>query len=294
MKCALLALVLLGGFTAALALPRQRGAVELRREAVGGSVHCVFGRGGNLGVSAGPDGLLLVDSQFAELAERHLEALRELSPGAPVYLVNTHWHGDHVGGNAVLGAEAAIVAHANVRRRMAGDPALGDRVATGTPPGALPAVTFEEGLSLHFNGEEVRVIHVPASHTDGDSVVWFTGSKVLHTGDLFFQQGYPFIDVEAGGDVRGMLASVRRVLDLVPADTRIVPGHGRVVGVEDLAEYGAMLEEVVERVEEARAAGRSAEEMAAAGLLEDLDERWGGAFVDAERMLAQVVACLDR
>lgn len=256
---------------AAAATSQDPAAVELRLVPVGGSVSCLYGQGGNIGVSDGPDGLLVVDSQFEWLAERIDGRLRELSERGPVFLVNTHFHGDHTGGNARLGAGAVVVAHENVRKRLV----AGDRRKEPAPPEALPAVTYGDGgLALHWNGEEVRLFHVPSAHTDGDTAVWFTGSKVLHLGDVFFAGRFPYVDVASGGSVAGMIAGVRDVLDRVPADTRIIPGHGEVCGPAELRAYLAMLEEVAGRVREALAAGRSVQEMKELRLLEDYARTW--------------------
>lgn len=252
------------------------------------------GRGGNIGVLAGEEGVLLVDDLFANTVEEVEKAIDEISEGAPVWLINTHWHGDHTGANAHFGVGARIVAHRNVRRRLSGDAAIGGRVADPvSPPVGLPAVTYDQGLSLHFAGEEIEVFHVPGAHTDGDSVVWFRGSGVVHMGDVYFQVGYPFVDLDSGGSVQGLIAGVRTVLERVPADTKFVPGHGEVTGAEGLREYLAMLEEVVSRVQEGLEAGMSEEEILALKLTQDLDPRWGGfAFVPPDRFVQTVVASL--
>ena len=169
----------------------------------------------------------------------------------------------------------------------------GGRVERGVPEGRLPEVTYEKELSLRFNGEEVRLIHQPTGHTDGDTVVWFTGSKVVHMGDLFFQGGYPFVDTNSGGSILGVVAAVRRVLDLVPADTRVIPGHGEVTDTAGLREYLAMLEEVVTRVREAKGEGLSLSEILELRLTEDFDARWGTGFIKPERMVTTVFNGLD-
>jgi glyoxylase-like metal-dependent hydrolase (beta-lactamase superfamily II) len=264
--------------------------------AVGGQVHALLGSGGNVGVMLGSDGVLMVDDKFERNAAAIQDAIRALGGERPVWLLNTHWHGDHTGGNAHFGAAATIVSHANVRRRLAGDPEIGGRVASEEPaPTALPVMTYDGSLSLHFNGEEVRVLHLGPGHTDGDSVVWFVGSNVVHTGDLFFEIGYPFVDLDSGGDVEGVLASCRRVLELVPADVAIIPGHGRPTDVAGLRDYVAMVETCLERVRAARSEGKSVEDMLAEGLLGDLNERWGSFdFVTPERWLRTLAAQVDR
>jgi glyoxylase-like metal-dependent hydrolase (beta-lactamase superfamily II) len=275
---------------AGASLRQDLSQVEIEIHPVAGAVSMLAGRGGNIGVSSGEDGILLIDDQFLPLAPKIEAALAELGGGAPRFLVNTHWHGDHTGGNAHFGEIATILAHANVRRRLAGDTSIGGRVQEETPAAALPVVTYEDGLSIHFNGEEIRVFHLPAAHTDGDSVVWFTGSGVVHVGDLYFQVGYPFIDLGSGGSVEGLIAGVKAVLARVPADARVIPGHGEVTGVDGLREYLAMIEEVAGRVRRALAEGQSEDEIVAAGLTKDFDARWGRFdFVPPERFVRTLV-----
>jgi len=269
----------------AAGLQSRDPAVETR--AVRGQVSYLVGAGGNVGVMLGKDGVLLVDDKFAENAKPIEEAVKKLGGGAPAWLVNTHWHGDHTGGNAHFGAAATIVSHLNVRRRLNGDKGLGGRVADAPPAAAaLPEVTYDTQLSLHVNGEEVRLIHLGPGHTDGDSVVWFQGSNVVHMGDLFFNVGYPFIDLDSGGDVEGVIASCKRVLEFVPADAAVIPGHGDATDVAGLMTYVAMLDECLARVRKAHLTGQTVEQMVAADLLKDLNARWGNfAFVTPERWI---------
>lgn len=272
----------------ALLVARQNTAqVEVKAHEVAGAISYLEGSGGNIGVSVGSDGVLLVDSQFSWLAPKISEAVGQLADEKPVFLVNTHWHGDHVGGNTFFAGEATVLAHSNVRRRMAQDPTVEGRVAEELQAGGLPVVTFDQGLTLHFNGEEIRVMHYPAGHTDGDSVVWFQGSNVVHMGDLYFQSGYPFIDVDSGGSVEGYLAAVEGVLSWAPADARIISGHGVVTGVDELREYRDMISILVERVREALAAGLSTADMIEGGLSSDYDQRWAppGHFIQPARFL---------
>jgi glyoxylase-like metal-dependent hydrolase (beta-lactamase superfamily II) len=263
--------------------------VELIPEHVAGPVHMITGQGGNLGVSAGPDGVLLIDDQFAPLAPKiqaSLAALAEaagLDSGAPRFLINTHHHGDHTGGNAIFGEAATILAHANVRARLLA-PGRGEpMVAAG-----LPVVTYADGLSLHFNGEEIRLVHLPRGHTDGDTAVFFTGSKVVHVGDLFFNGRFPFIDIDGGGSIAGYLEGIQLVLDLTDANTRYIPGHGPLASRADLEALHAMLIDAQGLVRGALAEGKSADDMKAAKLLEKY-AAWGWGFVDAGRMIDTLV-----
>ena len=207
--------------------------VPIRAFEVAGKVYMLQGAGGNIAASVGPDGALLVDAQFAVLAPKILAKLADIGPGKLRLVLNTHWHGDHVGGNAVFGKEATIVAQENVRKRM----------QAGAPPEALPVLTFDHDVTLHFNGEEIEVVHLPAGHTDGDSVVWFTGSKVVHTGDLFFAGHFPFVDLQSGGTIDGFIAGVDAILAKLPPGAKIIPGHGRLSERKDLEAYRAMLVE---------------------------------------------------
>src|SRR5262245_26696505 len=220
------------GLGLAFGRAQQPAEVTVRAEKVAGAVSVLFGDGGNIGVSAGPDGLLIVDDQFEREAPAIEAELAKLAPApdraAPRFLVNTHHHDDHTDGNKHFGKQAVVVAHENVRTRL---------VTGKAPPQSLPVVTYADGLALHWNGEEIRVFHVPEGHTDGDSVVWFKGSNVVHMGDLYFQIGYPFVDLAGGGNVLGLTEGVRHVLDELPDGVRVIPGHGAVTGKAELAEY---------------------------------------------------------
>lgn len=273
----------------------QGEELEVSVHAVAGSVSYLVSEGvGNVGLSVGEDGLLMIDSQTAAHAPKIAEALARLSNKRPAYLVNTHWHGDHTGGNPHFGGAAAIVAHENVRRRLGGDESIGGRVADEVQPAGLPEITHANGLALHFNGETIRVLYFPSAHTDGDSVVWFTRANVVHMGDLFFQLGYPFIDLDSGGSVDGLIDAVKRVLDEIPADAKIIPGHGELTDVGGLREYVAMLEQLRDRVQTGLAAGKSAEDLLAAGITAEFDARWGGfAFVPPEKFVRTLVRGLS-
>lgn len=265
--------------------------VVVEVQPVQGAVSFLIGGIGNTLVSSGEQGVLVVDTKTAPDGDALDAALAKMSELLPTYVVNTHWHGDHTGNNVRYGKEAVVCAHENVRRRLAGDASIGGSVAKDTPGPALPEVTYEEGATLHLNGEAIRLMHFPRAHTDGDTVVWFTGSKVVGMGDLYFQIGYPFIDVQSGGSVHGVIAGIEAMLAAAPEGTRFVPGHGVVTGPEELTEYLEMLRTVTSRVEELVAAGMSPDEIVAARPSEDFDERWGHFdFVPPERFVRSILA----
>lgn len=243
--------------------------VEIKAEQLAPGVAVLFGAGGNIGVSHGADGNVLVDDQFAPLTDTILAAVRTLDPNPVRFVINTHWHGDHSGGNENMGkAGAVIVAHDNVRRRMSVEH-LSSRFGKipASPSGALPVVTFAQGVNFHLNGDEIHVIHVRNAHTDGDSLVHWTRGNVLHMGDLFFHKmSLPFIDLESGGSIDGMIEGVRTGLALARADTRIIPGHGPVATRADLDAYLAVLVDVRGKVAEARRAGQTLAQVKAAGI----------------------------
>ena len=237
----------------------------------------LMGRGGNMGLSVGDDGAFLIDDQFAPLTAKIQAAVAEVSDLPVRWVLNTHWHGDHTGGNENLGkAGAMIVAHENVYRRM--NPAeFADLVGRSdqAPRAALPVVTFEDGVRFHWNGRHIGVTHIGTAHTDGDAIVHFPRADVFHMGDTFFRDRYPFIDVDSGGGVDGVIAAADFVLAQATDATRIIPGHGDLATVADLRAYRDMLATVRERVAGMAADGRSEDEVVAAGPTSDLDAVWG-------------------
>ena len=238
----------------------------------------LVGRGGNIGLSVGDDGAFLIDDQYAQLTEKILAAVAAVTNEPVRWVLNTHWHGDHTGGNENLGkAGAMIVAHENVYRRM--NPARFADLAgrsNQAPPAALPVVSFDHSIRFHWNGRHLHVAHIPAAHTDGDALVHFPRANVFHMGDTFLPGRYPFVDVDSGGDIDGVIAAANFVLERADADTRIIPGHGRLASPEDLRAYRDMLETVRLRVARLLAAGRTEDETVAAQPTADLDETWGG------------------
>jgi glyoxylase-like metal-dependent hydrolase (beta-lactamase superfamily II) len=283
-----------GGVARPAAAQQEMSDVEITATRVAGNVYMLQGRGGNIGVSVGSDGVLLVDDQYAPLSDKIRAALSEIVGGAVEleFVLNTHWHGDHVGGNVEFGAEAPVIAHTNVRERMSTRQETSFGVVEPSPPEALPVLTFGDSVSIHFNGEEIRAIHYPHGHTDGDAVIFFTGSNVVHMGDVHFAGLFPFIDVSSGGSVRGVIDAVTRVVDQVPSDASVIPGHGPLSTVDDLREYVEMLEESVALVENGIRAGKSLEDLKAEGV----PERWAGwswGFIDGDRWIEIVHGSLQ-
>lgn len=255
----------------------------------------LVGQGGNIGVSSGADGVMLIDDQFAPLHPKIAAAVEALRPGPVRFVLNTHWHFDHTGGNELFGRGGALlVAQDAVRTRMAAGQfsQFLKREVPPAPSGALPVVTFAEDLTFHWNGDAIRAFHVPAAHTDGDAVVHFRRANALHMGDVFVSGRYPFLDLESGGSLAGMLAACERVLALADAKTRIIPGHGPLSGREELVRYRDMLKTARERVTGAMKTGTGIDELVAQRALADLDAVWGGGFVSGEAFLRSVYASL--
>lgn len=240
--------------------------VEIKPETLAPGVAVLFGQGGNIGVSWGTDGTVLIDDQFAPLTPKIEAAVADLGATPVKFLINTHWHFDHTGGNENFGrAGVLILAHDNVRVRMiAGATGLAGRDIPPAPAVALPVVTYEDGLKLHLNGDEVRTMHLHNGHTDGDSIVIWKKANVIHAGDLFFNKvTLPFIDIRSGGSARGMLAAIEKTLTLANDETKIIPGHGPVANKADLIAYRDMLKDVIGKVDAAIKAGKSLSEVQA-------------------------------
>ena len=277
-------LALASGFALAAALPaRAQNAdfskVEIKPTKLSGSVSMLTGSGGNIGVSSGPDGVLIVDDQFAPLSDKIKAAIASLGGnGKLAFVVNTHWHPDHTGGNEVFGKQATIVAQDNVRARLLAQPA---------PREALPVVTFKESVTLWWNGEEVEVVHVPHGHTDGDSIIFFKGSNVVHMGDQFFNGMFPFVDLASGGDVAGYVRNVGDMIARIPAGAKIIPGHGPIGTIDDLKKFHAMLQATTEIIRKEIASGVSLDDAKKAGLPAEW-KGWATEPVPVERWVEMV------
>ena len=276
-------------------VPRARAqrnfdAVKIDIMDVTEGIYMLVGAGGNVGVSVGDDGTFLVDDQFAPLTDKILAAIATLTEAPVRFVVNTHFHGDHTGGNENFGkAGAIIVAHENVRSRMImeqfreplGHPTF------ASPPAALPAVTFEDGLTFHWNGQQIRVFHDEShqAHTDGDAIVHFVQANVIHMGDTYFNGMYPFIDVSSGGGVLGLIQVVNRVLHMADEDTKIIPGHGPLSNKAELTVYRDMLKAVARTVKQSIDDGLSLDAVVAQNPTRIYDAAWGGGFVTPEALV---------
>lgn len=254
--------------------------VEIQTLKVTDNIYMLIGAGGNIGVSNGDDGMLMIDDQFEPLADKIKASLAAINPEAPTFLLNTHYHGDHTGGNVAFGEDSIIMAHKNVRVRLINGDTQGN-----FPESALPVITYTDAASIHFNGEEIALIHTGASHTDGDTMVHFTESNVLHMGDNFFRDRFPYVDLGAGGSVKGLIKTINLVLEMVDEDTKIIPGHGDLATKADLARKLEMLESTSATVKTGIAAGKSEEEIVAMGVDEKY-KGWAWAFINEQRWLS--------
>lgn len=269
--------------------------VTVKTTKVNGNVYMLQGRGGNVGALVGMEGILIVDDDYKQVSAKLSEALKALGSATPRYILNTHWHGDHTEGNEFFGKTSTIIAHANVRKRMS----LGsvstvfNRTIPASPSFALPVITYTESLSIHFNGEEIRAVHYPNGHTDGDTVVFFTKANVVHLGDDFFVGRFPFVDLESGGSVQGLINNIGSLVDQIPADAKLIPGHGAISTHADLKAYHQMLVETSKIVQDRMKAGRTLEEIKKAGLPEKFNEA-GSGFIKVPQWIETVYKSYSR
>lgn len=282
MRKAMFALIPFLVFTAGIATSQDFSKVEIKVQKVSGSVYMLEGAGGNIGASVGEDGIVIVDDEFLPLADKIEAALKGVTDKPIKFVLNTHWHGDHTGGNEHFGAKAPIIAQENVRKRLkdGGQTRFGN-----VPPAkkiALPVITFENNVSVHLNGEDIRAIHIPSGHTDGDAVIFFPQSKVVHMGDDFFNGGmFPFIDLDSGGSVQGMIAGGERVLAEAPDDVKIIPGHGPLGTKDDLRKFVTMLKETSAAVEAGIKKGKTLDQLKKEKVLAKWDS-FGQSFIKTD------------
>ena len=280
-------------FVSAAQAQQNFDKVEIKTEKLSPTTYVLFGAGGNIGVSVGEDALFIIDDQYAPVSARIVAALKQISDKPIKFVLNTHWHGDHTGGNENMGkAGALIVAHDNVRKRMSTEQfiALFKSKVPPSPKVALPVVTFSTDVTFHINGDEVYGFHVPKAHTDGDTIVQFKKSNVIHMGDIFFNGWYPFIDVSSGGSPEGVIAAADRVLAMSDDNTKIIPGHGPVSGKADLKNYRDMLSTVTGRIKALIKEGKKLDEIKAAKPTAEFDEKWGKAFISPNAFVEMLFA----
>ena len=277
--------------------PAQRNFddVEIRTEKVADQIYVLFGAGGNIGLAIGDDAAYLIDDQYAPLSEKILAAIREVTDKPLKFLVNTHWHGDHTGGNENFGKSGTIlIAHEAVRKRMGSPSERNGNVRPASPLAALPEITFTEELTLHLDSlRTLHVIHVAPSHTDGDSYIYLPEDNVLHMGDNFSNGGFPFIDLNSGGDINGLVKNLNIALFMVDEDTRIIPGHGPVANRSRLRAYRDMVETLRSRVQKAADSGKSLEETLEMGLSKEWDAEFGTGFIDSKGIITAIYRSLE-
>jgi len=274
----------------------QMDDVTISAEPLRDGIYMLRGRGGNMGLSVGEDATVLIDDQFAPLTERIVAAIAGITERPVDYVLNTHWHYDHTGGNENFGeAGSLIMAHDSVRTRMVAGQTMGNgRVIEPAPPAALPVVTFNDVLGLHVNGLTVRGLHAPAAHTDGDTIVHFVEANAMHMGDIFNHGSYPFVDLASGGHIDGIIEGCAMALARADDETLIIPGHGALAGKAELQRYHDRLVAIRERIARLVAEGASLEDILAAKPTSDFDaEVDTSGFVKTEGFVTAVVKSLQ-
>ena len=259
----------------------NRQDVQVKTTKVNGNVYMLQGRGGNVGALTGMDGILIVDDDYKQVSEKLAAALKELGSASPKYILNTHWHGDHTEGNHYFGKSSIILAHINVRKRLLDPPVIFGEKTAPYPAFALPVITYTESMSLHINGEEVRAVHFPNGHTDGDTIVFFKNANVVHLGDHFFVNRFPFVDLDSGGSVQGLINNIAALIQQIPADAKLIPGHGPVATLQDLKTYHQTLVDTSNLVQAEMKKNRSLEDIKKAGLPEKYKD-WGSGFIKTD------------
>lgn len=261
--------------------------ITVKAAKVSGNVYILQGRGGNVGAIVGPEGILIVDDDYRNMSEKLSAALKDLGAATPRFIFNTHWHGDHTEGNNFFGKDSTIVAHANVRKRMLDPPVIFGQKTPPYAPVALPVVTYTESMSIHFGGDEVRAVHYPNGHTDGDSIVFFTKANVVHLGDDFFVGRFPFVDIDSGGSVQGLINNLTNLLKQIPADAKLIPGHGPVATITDLQTYRDAISDTSKMVQDAMKDKKTLDQIKKAGLPEKYAS-FGTGFIKTDAWIEMV------
>ena len=262
---------------AAFAQDDDFSKVQMKVTKVAGNVYMLEGSGGNIGASVGEDGIVIVDDQFAPLADKIKAALKGVTNKPVRFVINTHFHGDHTGGNAIFQKDAPVIAQDNVRKRL--EAGGGDRKPA--PKDALPIITFDHDVTVHLNGEDIHALHFASGHTDGDSIIFFPKSNVVHMGDDFVTYGFPFIDLKSGGSVEGMIVAVDDVVGKLPADVKVIPGHGLISNLDDVRKFSAMLKATLAAVQNALKQGKTLDQMKQEKILAPWD-KWSGDFIKTD------------
>lgn len=261
--------------------------IVVKTTKVAGNVYLLQGRGGNIGALVGAEGILIVDDDYKAVSEKLRDALKELGSEKPKFIFNTHWHADHTEGNQFFGKDSIIVAHKNVRQRLSQINTIFGNKTQPYPEFALPMITYTEQMSIYFAGEEVRAVYYPNGHTDGDTVVFFMKSNVVHFGDNFFVGRFPFVDLENGGSVQGLTNNIAALIKQIPPDAKLIPGHGAISTRDDLKAYYQMLTETTKFVQDAMKQKKSLEDIKKAGFPDKYKE-WGSGFIKTDAWIETI------
>ncbi|HEV7644870.1 MAG TPA: MBL fold metallo-hydrolase [Pyrinomonadaceae bacterium] len=261
--------------------------VTVKTTKVAGNVYLLQGRGGNIGALVGPEGIMIVDDDYKSVSEKLAAALKELGSEKPRFIFNTHWHGDHTQGNQFFGKDSIILAHVNVRKRLSQVNKIFGEEVQPYPAYAWPMITYSDSITMHFNGEEVRAVHYPNGHTDGDTVIFFVKSNVVHLGDDFFVGRFPFVDLESGGSVQGLITNIAALIRQIPAGAKLIPGHGALSTIDDLKTYHQVLVETSDIVREAMKNKKTLDEIKKAGLPDKYKE-FGSGFIKSDAWIETV------
>jgi len=266
--------------------PNQQD-VEFKTTNVSGNVYMLQGRGGNIGAINGSDGILIVDDDYRTMSQKLSDALKALGSAKPRFILNTHWHGDHTEGNEFFGKDSTIFAHVNVRKRMSQVNTIFGREVPASPIHAWPIITYTESMGIYVNGEEIKAVHFPSGHTDGDTVVFFTKANVVHLGDDFFVGRFPFVDLDSGGSVQGLIHNIATLITLIKPDAKLIPGHGPLSTIDDLRAYYRMLVDTSNIVQDGMKAGKSLDDLKKAGFPEKFKEA-GSGFVKTDQWIETI------
>jgi glyoxylase-like metal-dependent hydrolase (beta-lactamase superfamily II) len=288
-------LVILLFICSAISQAQDFDAVQIETVHVADNIYMLKGSGGNIGVIVGDDGVLIVDNQFAPLAPKIKAAIAEISDKPVKYVINTHWHGDHMGGNEVFGADGSIIiAHNNVRARMSTDQFMEhqQREVPASPQVAWPIVTFSDEITYYFDDEEILVHHSPPAHTDGDAVIYFKKANVIHMGDAFVRYGYPFVDISSGGSVSGLVANLDDVIAMTNDNSVVIPGHGELSTRQDMIEFRDILKDIVNGVQKGIDTGQSLSDIQSSDIASKYEQDWGAGFIKGKDFVVFVYESL--